>query len=101
MGRGRRVPQRGGRLVAAQALWSSEFPRIVCTGSLVSEKHPSRILGEERQATISGSRPKHPVEKAKIVHLAHVLGFARVHYLAVERQPAGDSGRERRHDHDH
>jgi hypothetical protein len=25
------------------------------------------------------------------VHLAHVLSFARVHYTAVERQPAGEA----------
>ena len=31
-----------------------------------------------------------------MVHLTHVLGFAWVHYTAVESQPAGESGRERR-----
>jgi hypothetical protein len=33
------------------------------------------------------------MEKAKMVHLAHVLGFPWVHYTAVERQPAGEGGR--------
>ena len=66
-----------------------------------SEKGHSRQLDKYEGRLLSGSRPKHPLEKAKIVHLAHVLGFARIHYSAVERQPTGDSGRERRHDHDH
>ena len=61
-----------------------KVPRVNYTGSPVSEKNPSQQLGEYRGRLLSGSRPKHLIEKAKIVHLAHVLGFASVHYLAVE-----------------
>jgi steroid delta-isomerase-like uncharacterized protein len=50
----------------------------------------------DRGKLLSNSRHKHPIEKAKIVHLAHALGFAWLHYTAVEPQPAGESGRERR-----
>jgi hypothetical protein len=42
----------------------------------VSEKNSSRQLGEYRGKLLYGSRPKHPLEKAKIVHLNHVLSFA-------------------------
>src|SRR5215211_5421794 len=55
----------------------------------------SRQLGEYRGRLLSGSRHKH-LMKTKIVHLAHVLSFAWLHNTAVELQPAGESGRERR-----
>jgi hypothetical protein len=45
-----------------------------------------------RGRLLSGSRHKHLIKKAKIVHLAHVRGFAWVHYTAVKLQPAGESG---------
>jgi hypothetical protein len=64
-------------------------------GSSVSEKTSSRQLGEHRSRLLSGPKRKHLPQKAKIVHLAHVLSFARIHYIAVEPQPAGESGREK------
>src|SRR5215211_9408793 len=48
------------------------------------------------RSPISGSPLAEKVEKAKIVHLAHVLQFAWLHNIGVEPQPAGESGRERR-----
>src|SRR5215212_10222237 len=45
---------------------------------------------------LAGVRPEHPLKKVKIVHLAHVLRFSWLHNTAVEPQPAGESGRERR-----
>ena len=59
----------------------SEFPRIVFAGN--------RILSEYRGRLLFGFRANRPVQKAKIVHLAHVLTFARLHYIAVEPQPGG------------
>jgi steroid delta-isomerase-like uncharacterized protein len=53
-------------------------------------------ISVNRGKIFSGSRHKHLVEQAKIVLSAHVLGLAWVHYTAVELQPAGESGRERR-----
>src|SRR5215213_4447352 len=41
MGRDRRIPQRGGRLVAAQARWSSELPRIKLLRSSVNRGNRS------------------------------------------------------------
>jgi len=50
-----------------------------------------------RGRLLSGFRLKHLMQKAKIGHLTHVLGFARLHYYSsVEPQPVGESGRERK-----
>src|SRR5215212_10981435 len=49
-----------------------------------------------RGRLLAGFRPEHHLKKAKIVHLAHVLRFSWLHNTAVEPQPAGESGRERR-----
>jgi len=59
----------------------ARFPRITLVGRSVN-----------RDRLLSGTRHKHLIEKAKIVHLAHVQGFAWVHYTAVKLQPAAESG---------
>src|SRR5215204_6747975 len=70
-----------------------ELPSAQCIGNSVSEKNSSRQLGEYRGRLLSDPRPKHPLEKAKIVHLAHVLSFAWLHNIALwSHNPPGKAG---------
>jgi hypothetical protein len=67
--------------VVKLATHDSGFPRRDVLGNSVNK---GKLFAD--------SRHKHLIEKAKIVHLAHVLSFAWVHHTGVKRHPAGESG---------
>src|ERR687889_317237 len=69
-------------------------PPFVPSSSVSFREHylPETGFPRYRGRLLFGFRANRPVQKAKIVHLAHVLTFARLHYIVVEPQPAREAG---------